>query len=136
MRNHFAYLIGPAFIFAVMTSALAQSSIESAPIPAEISLMKNGGQYTFQNDLGNSFYTFDEDGPNKSNCIESCAKSWPPVAASKTSKAMGDWTLVARPTGAKQWAYRGHPVYTSAAENAGGSPPDLEKDAHWHKLVP
>jgi predicted lipoprotein with Yx(FWY)xxD motif len=112
------------------------TSIENDPIPAEVSLMKSGGQYYFQNDQGNSFYTFDEDEKNKSRCVGACAKSWAPVTGGGAAKPIGDWTLATRPDGKKQWAYKGHPIYTNAAENAGGAAPDLSTETHWHKLVP
>ena len=112
------------------------SPIESAPMPVEVSLVKNGAQYFFQNDQGNSFYTYDADQKDTSRCVGACARGWPPVTAGGNAKPLGDWTLVARPDGKKQWAYKGHPIYTNAAENAGGARPDLNTERRWHKLVP
>jgi predicted lipoprotein with Yx(FWY)xxD motif len=130
-------LLPPIIIAAGGDRALAApSDLEYAPIPAEVSLMKSGGEYSFQNDLGNSFYVFDEDEKTKSHCTDTCTKAWAPVLAPKDAKPLGDWTLVERKPGQKQWAYKGHPIYTSVGENAGAMAPNLEKEIHWHKLVP
>jgi len=33
--------------------------------------------------------------------------------ATATSKPMGDYTIIARDDGSKQWAYKGRPLYTT-----------------------
>lgn len=60
---------------------------------------------------GMTLYTFDKDSAGKSACNGPCAANWPPVMASGEAKAMGDWTIVTRDDGGKQWAYKGKPLY-------------------------
>lgn len=60
---------------------------------------------------GMTLYTFDKDTAGKSNCNDKCAAEWPPLAAAGASKASGDWTILDRKDGSKQWAYEGNPVY-------------------------
>ncbi|MGE3907691.1 MAG: hypothetical protein AB7F36_17195, partial [Reyranellaceae bacterium] len=60
---------------------------------------------------GMTLYTFDRDTATKSNCNGQCAVNWPPLMAS-TAGAAGDWSVVTRDDGAKQWAYKGKPLYT------------------------
>ncbi|MBA3253136.1 MAG: hypothetical protein M3496_08165 [Pseudomonadota bacterium] len=62
---------------------------------------------------GMTLYTFDKDtaGNGKSVCNGPCATSWPPLAATATDKPTGDYTIVTRDDGAKQWAYKGKPLY-------------------------
>lgn len=62
---------------------------------------------------GMTLYTFDKDaaGSGKSVCNGPCATNWPPLMASSSDKAAGDWTIVVRDDGSRQWAYRGKPVY-------------------------
>jgi len=50
----------------------------------------------------------------------SCAQAWPPVVASADAKPVGNWTIVDRPDGRKQWAYDNWPLYTSAADTQAG----------------
>jgi len=62
---------------------------------------------------GMTLYTFDKDtaGSGKSVCNGPCANSWPPLVATATDKVTGDYTIVTRDDGAKQWAYKGKPLY-------------------------
>ena len=55
---------------------------------------------------------FAKDQPGVSNCNDNCAKNWPPLAAAADAKPMGDWTVITRADGTKQWAYKGMPLYT------------------------
>lgn len=62
---------------------------------------------------GMTLYTFDRDtaGAGKSVCNGGCAANWPPLMAAANAAASGDWTVVTRDDGARQWAYKGKPVY-------------------------
>lgn len=61
---------------------------------------------------GMTLYTYDRDSSGKSTCVGQCIELWPAFKAADADKASGDWTIIARPDGAKQWAYRGKPLYT------------------------
>ena len=62
---------------------------------------------------GMTLYTFDRDaaGAGKSACNGPCAANWPPLMADAGSRGEGEWTVIAREDGSKQWAYKGKPVY-------------------------
>ncbi len=62
---------------------------------------------------GMTLYTFDKDaaGSGKSACNGPCAANWPPLAAAANAKAEGDYSVITRDDGAKQWAYKGKPLY-------------------------
>ena len=62
---------------------------------------------------GMTLYTFDRDmaGSAKSVCNGPCATNWPPLMADDGAVASGDWTVVTRDDGKKQWAYKGKPLY-------------------------
>lgn len=62
---------------------------------------------------GMTLYTFDRDeaGSGKSVCNGPCATNWPPLMAADADKSMGDYTVVTRDDGKKQWAYKGKPLY-------------------------
>ena len=65
-------------------------------------------------------YSFARDTtPGKSACNNQCATAWPPLAAAADAKDDGDWTVITRDDGAKQWAYKGKPLYTFARDTAG-----------------
>ena len=61
---------------------------------------------------GMTLYVFDKDSDGKSVCNGPCATNWPPLMAAADAKAAGDWTIITRDDGGKQWAYKGKPVYT------------------------
>jgi predicted lipoprotein with Yx(FWY)xxD motif len=60
-----------------------------------------------------TLYTFDKDvaGSGKSTCNGPCATNWPPLMAAESDKPSGDYTLVTRDDGSKQWAMKGKPLY-------------------------
>ena len=80
---------------------------------------KMGGMMV--NSAGMTLYTFDKDAGGKSACNGPCAANWPPMMAGADAKASGDWTIIARDDGAKQWAYKGKPLYTFAKDTAGAA---------------
>ena len=45
---------------------------------------------------------------------------WPALAAPADAKPAGDWSVIARPDGTKQWAYKGKALYLSAKDKAPG----------------
>ena len=62
---------------------------------------------------GMTLYTFDRDGmgSGKSACNGPCATNWPPLMASAGDSGSGDWSVITRDDGSRQWAYKGKPVY-------------------------
>ena len=69
---------------------------------------------------GKPLYTFARDTEaGKSACVDRCLAAWPALAAAADAKNDGDWTVITRDDGAKQWAYKGKPLYTFARDTAG-----------------
>ena len=62
---------------------------------------------------GMTLYTFDKDaaGSGKSACNGPCATNWPPLYAGAGAKATGDYSIITRDDGRKQWAHKGKPLY-------------------------
>jgi predicted lipoprotein with Yx(FWY)xxD motif len=62
---------------------------------------------------GMSLYTFDRDamGSGKTVCNGPCATNWPPLMASDMDKSSGDYSVITRDDGKKQWAFKGKPLY-------------------------
>ena len=65
------------------------------------------------NAAGMTLYTFDKDaaGSGKSACNGPCATNWPPLMAAADAKPEGDYTIVTRDDGGRQWAFKGKPLY-------------------------
>ena len=60
---------------------------------------------------GMTLYTFDRDLSGKSACNARCAADWRPVVAEPGAKPGGDYTILSRDDGRRQWAYKGKPLY-------------------------
>lgn len=65
---------------------------------------------------GKTLYIFTKDTPGKSNCNGGCAAAWPPFMVADPALAGGDFSIVMRDDGAKQWAFKGQPLYFFAAD--------------------
>jgi predicted lipoprotein with Yx(FWY)xxD motif len=50
----------------------------------------------------------------------SCAEKWPPYLADERAQPIGDFSLIDRPEGGKQWAYRGAPLYLFSRDHQPG----------------
>jgi predicted lipoprotein with Yx(FWY)xxD motif len=59
-----------------------------------------------------SVYAYDKDTPQKSTCDGACTKTWKPLLAPQVAKAQGDWSIIERSPGVRQWAFRGKPLYS------------------------
>lgn len=83
---------------------------------------------------GATLYTYDKDaaGSGKSVCNGPCATNWPPLPAQASDAAAGDYTIVTRDDGSKQWAYKGWPLYTFAKDAKPGDTTGDGKGNVWH----
>ena len=83
---------------------------------------------------GMTLYTFDKDvpGSGKSVCNGQCATNWPPFAAPANEGAGGDWSIVTRDDGSKQWACAGKPLYYYAKDQQPGDVTGDNFNKIWH----
>jgi len=85
---------------------------------------------------GMTLYVFDKDvEAGKSACGGDCAKAWPPLVAPAEARAFGDWSVVARDDGARQWAFKGKPLHTSAKDTKLGEANGNGADGAWHAIL-
>ena len=84
-----------------------------------------------------TLYTFTNDKDTQgSNCNGGCATKWPPLLAKATDKASGDYTLIIRNDGKKQWAYRGMPLYTWINDSVAGDTTGEGVNSVWQVAQP
>jgi predicted lipoprotein with Yx(FWY)xxD motif len=95
---------------AVVLTACSSMESMAGSSPAVPAMTTDG---VLTNRAGMTLYTFDKDatGAGKSACNGPCAANWPPLMAGADAKASGDYTIVTRDDGGKQWAYKGKPLY-------------------------
>jgi predicted lipoprotein with Yx(FWY)xxD motif len=117
------------------TLALAGGAFAQAMGPAKIADTSKGKALV--DAKGMTLYVFDKDSTGKSACNGPCATNWPPLMAASDAKASGEWTVVTRDDGAKQWAYKGKPLYTWAKDTkAGDVTGDGFNNNTWHIAQP
>ena len=114
----------------LLVSALLAGPLYAAP-------PKTGGPL-LTDTQGMTLYVFDKDvaGSGKSVCNGPCAANWPPVLLLVDDAPAGDFSAVRRDDGARQWAYKGRPLYRWQGD---GKPGDSSGDGVnkvWHSARP
>jgi len=106
-------LAGAVAIIAVAYSAFADSE------PARWA-ETSAGKVWVETTRGMTLYTSDKDQVGSSSCYAQCVETWPPLTVLAGQKAVGDWTIIDRHDGARQWAYNGKPLYLSVKDKKPG----------------
>lgn len=105
----------------------------ASAVPAQFDVISKALGRLLVTGEGFSVYAYDKDTPTKSNCNNTCLDTWAPVLASDSAVARGEWSVIQRLGGDKQWAYRGMPLYTYRPDTVtrsyeGGDVPE------WHNV--
>lgn len=120
-------------LVAVLLAAVlgACASMGGASMPAKF----EGGLLV--NSEGMTLYTFDRDtaGNGKSACNGPCIALWPALKAADADRASGDWSVVTRDDGSRQWAYRGKPVYLWVKDQKPGDKTGDGVNKVWHVIT-
>jgi len=120
-----------AALFTLSSALLGACAAMAAP-PTKV----EGGVLVGSN--GMTLYTFDKDtaGSGKSVCNGQCATNWPPLMAADDDKASGDYSVVTRDDGKKQWALKGKPLYYWAKDTKPGEMTGEGVMGAWHVVKP
>jgi predicted lipoprotein with Yx(FWY)xxD motif len=70
-----------------------------------------------------------------SACAKACLKTWKPLAAPAVAMPKGDWSVVVREDGSRQWAYQGKALYSYAGDLAPSEYRGEGVDRTWHTAV-
>ncbi len=119
---------------ALLATVIAGSSSAQSPAPAKTTDTAKGK--TLVNASGMTLYTFDKDTAGKSACNGACAKIWPPFLSASDASASGDWSLITRADGSRQWAYMGKPLYTWVKDKKPGDTMGDGVKNVWHAAHP
>lgn len=85
---------------------------------------------------GMTLYTFAKDSAGKSVCNGQCLANWPALTAKAGAKDADGYTVISRDDGARQWAYKGQPLYTWVKDS---KPGDITGDGvggNWNLAKP
>ena len=141
--RHLALPLSITFLLASAPAATAQPPQRGAVAPQqgrahpeEVALVDEGprGSVFRHFPTGLRLYTSDLDPPGRSICNSGCATRWPPVRAPDDAQQVGDWTIVIRDTGEKQWAYKGKPLYVRIHDTPETPAGDGDDGGKWHLL--
>ena len=113
-------------VAAGLFAAIAWSGVALAQAPAKAA----GG--VMADSAGMTIYVFDKDAGGKSACNGPCAANWPPLAAAPDAKPYGEWTVIARDDGSRQWAYEGKPLYRWKKDTNPGDKTGDNVNNAWH----
>jgi predicted lipoprotein with Yx(FWY)xxD motif len=118
---------------AVLTTVTAVAFAQMAPTKTGDSTKGK----VLTDDKGMTLYVFDKDSGGKSACNGPCAGNWPPLAASGSAMPMGDYSVITREDGTKQWAYKGRPLYAwKDDKKTGDITGDGRLNGAWHIAQP
>jgi predicted lipoprotein with Yx(FWY)xxD motif len=81
---------------------------------------------------GMSLYIFKKDGRLQSSCYGNCAKVWPPHLATPDARPIGDYALVLRKDGSRQWAWKGQPLYRYMGDEQPGDTQGEASAGTWY----
>jgi len=87
-------------------------------------------------DAGMTMYVYAEDAPMTSNCDFFCAEVWPPVEAPPNAATGGDYDVITRTSGRRQWTYKGQPLYTYVGDDNPGDAYGHGDDEVWFVATP
>jgi predicted lipoprotein with Yx(FWY)xxD motif len=107
MHIPFPSLSRSTYLVLTLSAALLGGCASMGKAPATVA----EGVLTGPN--GMTLYTFDKDvpGSGKSVCNGPCATNWPALVATDTDMPSGDFSIITRDDGKKQWAAKGMPLY-------------------------
>ena len=128
MRKFVTVMLACAALSLGVAAALAQAA------PAKTADTSKGKALV--DAKGMTLYIFDRDVAGKSNCNGQCAVNWPPLTAAADAKPSGDWSVVTRDDGGKQWAYKGKPLYAFAKDTKAGDVTGDGVNNVWHIAAP
>lgn len=136
-------------LFTMLAAVLALSgtygiaAASEAAVPAQVRETEAGWVLTTVAGMTLYTYRLDEATPGKSRCTntrytiqsgrqfgqvpipaaqtrKTCAEKRPPFLATADAAPAGDWSLIDRGGGTKQWAYKGSPLYNSIKDRKPG----------------
>ena len=113
-----------------MTRTALTLALALLAAPAFAQVMEKDGVLTDAN--GMTLYTFDKDEGGMSACYDDCAVNWPPLIAAADAVAEGEYGLVDRTDGTKQWTYDGKPLYLWVKDTKPGEMTGDGVNGVWH----
>ncbi len=126
-----------ASLFAALLAGCAGGVSPSAKMAPDMPTRTSDGMLIGPN--GHTLYTYAKDSANAgaSVCYDKCAQNWPPLSAAATAKATGDYSIITRTDGSRQWAFKGQPLYYFVKDSKPGDKVgDGAASGAWQAIKP
>lgn len=129
MKHAAIYAAGVGATVCLTLALAASPALAQAPVKAAAGLLTDAA--------GMTLYVFDKDtaGSGKSVCNGPCAGLWPALKAADGAQAAGDYTIVTRDDGVKQWAHKGRPLYLWVKDQKPGDKTGDNVNNIWHVIA-
>ncbi|MCB1979336.1 MAG: ATP-binding protein [Burkholderiaceae bacterium] len=127
-------LLAPALLAAALLSGCSMMPSHSGKMASDMPTRAADGRLI--GPTGHTLYVFAKDSPGMSNCNAQCAANWPPLGVASTAKPMGEYTIITRADGSKQWAYRGQPLYYFVKDQKSGDMVGDGVAGNWKVIRP
>jgi predicted lipoprotein with Yx(FWY)xxD motif len=113
----------------ILLAGLFIGTFGPGALASELPKTQNG---VLVDQAGRTLYTFDKDAGGKSACNGGCAASWPALAAASDASASGEFSVLLRDDGSRQWTFQGRPLYLYAADEKPGDISGDNLGGVWH----
>ena len=116
-----------------LLGASAEAEIAGPAQPGIITVQPIPGGAVYADIAGRTLYSSDADKGGQSACDAACLETWSPLASAWLATPTGDWTIIPRADGSRQWAFKGKPLYTFSGDPKAGVVNGSA--AGWHAAV-
>jgi predicted lipoprotein with Yx(FWY)xxD motif len=118
----------------IVVAIIGGESVLAADVNPPFVMTRNG---IFTDTKGMTLYIADNDRrANVSSCYDNCVHNWPAFGAPDDARDIGEWKVIIRDDGTKQWAYKGKPLYYFILDAAAGDKKGDSIGNIWHIAKP
>lgn len=138
MKTLFLALTAAAALAACSTQKPQTNADMAKPAAAKPSTPAQAADGTLIGPDGRTLYVFAKDvaGSGQSACVAECAANWPPLPVAASAQPIGDYTIITRADGSRQWAFKGMPLYYYAKDTKPGDRQGDGAGGQWRVAKP
>jgi predicted lipoprotein with Yx(FWY)xxD motif len=120
----------------LLAALMFQVTVAADAAPGGIQLHPAGHGWILTDARGMTLYTYAQDQKSgSSSCVGKCIDAWPPLIAGPDAQPGGEWSVVGREAGVRQWTFRGKPLYLSKRDAVPGDMNGDELQQKWYVAV-
>jgi predicted lipoprotein with Yx(FWY)xxD motif len=107
--------------------------LSDVPMPEGVGTREVGDAngLAFIDQSGKTIYAFQ----GRAKAVVKLAEQWTPLVAPALARPVGEWSVLARDDGIRQWTYRGKPLFTFAGDLAPGDANGVGLSKDWEAAL-